>query len=264
MEVKDVIFICDELINSKLLFADQKIDKLLEAIANCPDVYELLSDCVGNFNKEKEYEKAFTKDVKGNNLFVLPKEEYKILALVFCVLADIRNKKIPFNEFILKYFNDDGKLDGKIFMNRVIVPFRNLISEAFNLKEDEPIIEETLQIAEEEMTPQQKLKVVPFPIERASNYLKDKNGISQTFLMAKDTAIEMIERLEEEKLDTQKKDCIFICHAIIISCIEQDFDLLNGLVCGLKYAGKGLRAIKHNIREIDDIIRKQLDYESKI
>ena len=264
MEIKDVIFMCNELIESKLLFADQKIDKLLEAVANCPDVYELLSDCMGNFNKEKEYEKAFTKDARGNNTFVLPKEEYKILALVFCILADIRNKKLSFNELILTYFNDDGKLDGKIFMNKTVVPFRDLISEAFNIKKDEPVSEENFQVEEEDMTPEQRLKVVPFPIERASNFLKDKSGICQTFIMAKDTAVEMVERLEAEKVDSQKKDCIAICHAIIIACIEQDFDLLTGLVCGLKYAGKGVKAIKHNIREIEDIINKQLDFELKV
>ncbi len=264
MEVKDVISVCNELIESKLLFADQKIDKLLEAVANCPEVYELLSDCMGSFNKEKEYDKAFAKDAKGKNVFVLPKEEYKVLALVFCVLADIRSRKISFNELILTFFNDDDKLDGKTFMAKTIVPFRDLIAEVFNIKSETVDLNENLQLSEEEMTPEERLKVVPFPIERASNFLKDKSGICQTFIMAKDTAVEMVERLEEEKIDTQKKDCIAICHAIIIACIEKDFDLLTGLVCGLKYAGKGVRSIKHNIREIDDIIKRQLDFESNV
>ncbi len=263
MKAYDVISICNELMESKLLFADQKIDKLLEAIASCPEVYELLSDCMNNFNKEKEFEKAFTKDASGAKLFVLPKEEYKILALAFCILADVGNKKISFDELVMTYFNDDGKLDGKKFMTNVILPFRDLIAEAFSVAPEKHEEVEAPEIPEEEMTPEQKLKVVPFPIERASNYLRDKSGMCQTFVMAKDVAVEMVERLEDERLDAQKRDCISICHAIIIACMEQDFDLVFGLVRGLKYAAKGVKSIRHNLRELDDILQRQLDHESK-
>ena len=104
---------------------------------------------------------------------------------------------------------------------------------------------------------------MPFPIERASNYLRDPSGICQTFVMAKDAAVEIVERLEEERLDSQRRDCIAICHSIIIACMEQDFDLLNGLVCGLKYAARGIKSIRHGLRELDDIIQRQIDHESR-
>ncbi len=265
MEVKSLIALCNDLISSKLLFAEKKIDKLLEAVASAPEVYELLSDCMNSFNKEKEFEKAFTKDASGKKVFVMPKEEFKILALVFCILADIGNGKISFDDLILTYFNDEGRLDGKQFMQTVIVPFRDLISEAFNVEAPSINIIENEEESEEEveLTPEQKLKVVPFPIERASNYLRDPSGICQTFVMAKDAAVEIVERLEEERLDSQRRDCIAICHSIIIACMEQDFDLLNGLVCGLKYAARGIKSIRHSLRELDDIIQRQIDHESR-
>lgn len=269
MEVKNFINLCDELISTKLLFADKKINYLLEAVASTPEVYELLSDCMNSFNKEREFEKAFTKDAQGNKIFVMPKEEYKVLALVFCLLADIGKGKLQFNQLILDYFSEDGRLDGTKFMQTVIVPFKNLISEAFGIKEDQADIEQPekeilmSEVEEEELSPQQRLKVVPFPIERASNYLKDPSGVCQTFIMAKDVAVEIVERLEQERLDEQKRDCMLICHCIIIACIEQDFDLLNGLVCGIKYAGKGVKAIRQNLRELDDIINRQINHESK-
>ena len=106
-EVLNLIDLCDELMSTKILFADKKIEKILEAIATSPQVYELLSECMGQFNKEKEFDKAFAKDSSGKKVFVMPKEEYKILALVFCLLNDIANGKIAFDELIATYFADE-------------------------------------------------------------------------------------------------------------------------------------------------------------
>ena len=267
MEVKNFINLCDELISTKLLFADKKINDLLEAVASTPEVYELLSDCMNSFNKEREFEKAFTKDAQGNKIFVMPKEEYKVLALVFCLLADIGKGKLQFNQLILDYFSEDGRLDGTKFMQTVIVPFKNLISEAFGIKEDQADIEQPekeilmSEVEEEELSPQQRLKVVPFPIERASNYLKDPENVCKTFVLAKDTAIEMVERLSEERVNEQTEDVNFMLHCVIIACMEQDFDLLNGIVCGLKYATRGIKPLKYLMRELDEIVRTQINRE---
>ena len=61
-EALNLIELCDELMSTKILFVDKKIDKILEAIATSPAVYELLSECMGQFNKDKEFDKAFVKD----------------------------------------------------------------------------------------------------------------------------------------------------------------------------------------------------------
>ena len=267
MEIKEVVALCDELMESKLLFADQKINKLLEAIVSCPDVYELLSDCMNNFNKEKEFESAFVKDASGKGIYVQPKEEYKVLALAFCLLADIGNHKISFNNLIMTYFNSDGRFDGKLFMNKVIKPFKDLIIEAFGITQSDEkedfVVTDQMEIDEDELTTEQKLKIIPFRIDRASNHIRDPKVIGETFLMAKETAVEIVEKLETERLDQQKKDCINICHCLIIACMEQDFDLVCGLACGLKYAARGLKSVKYNLRELEDILQRQLNYESR-
>ncbi len=263
--VKNFINLCNELIETKLLFVDKKIEAILEAIATSPEIYELLSECVNQFNKDKEFEKAFTKDSNGNKVFIMPKEEYKILALVFCLLADIKNGKIEFDQLVADYFSEEpGKLTVSLFMKNVIEPFKNLVKDAFQLQDElENNLTENLneQYGDRELTPEEKLKIVPFPIERSSNYLKDPTGICQTFILAKNVAIEMIERLNEEKSNQQIEDVIFMLHSVIISCIEQDFDLLNGLVTGLKYSTKGVRVLKHLMKELEEIVKDQIDHE---
>ncbi len=264
-EALNLIELCDELMSTKILFADKKIDKILEAIATSPQIYDLLTECMGQFNKEKEFDKAFTKDASGRKIFVMPKEEYKILALVFCLLADIGNGRVSFDDLIATYFADEnGRLDPSAFMNTVIKPFKDLIADAFQVKgesEEEEVVSELTPEKLEELSPEERLKIVPFPIERSSNYLKDPEHVCQTFVLAKDTAIEMVERLSEERVNEQTEDVNFMLHCAIIACMEQDFDLLNGIVCGLKYATRGIKSLKYLMRELDEIVKAQIKHE---
>ena len=262
-EALNLIELCDELMSTKILFVDKKIDKILEAIATSPAVYELLSECMGQFNKDKEFDKAFVKDSTGKKIFNMPKEEYKVLALVFCLLVDIGNGKIKFDELISEYFSDEnGKLDTNAFMSRVIKPFRDLIADAFQIEEEKSeTMQELTPEKVEELTPEQRLKIVPFPIERSSNYLKDPSGVCQTFILAKDTAIEMVERLSEERSSELVEDVNFMLHCVIIACMEQDFDLLNGLVCGLKYACRPIKPLRYLMRELEEIVKAQIKHE---
>ena len=268
-QIKNLISLCDDLTTTKMLFADQKINKILEAIAECPEVYELISECMNSFNKAKEFDRSFTKDSTGKKIFVMPKEEYKVLALVFCLLADIGSGKIKYDELITSYFADENnRLDSQKFMESVILPFKNLLIDAFGLQEpeSETVEEEAEPMTEEQieaLPPEERLKIVPFPIERSSYYLKDPTGACLTFIAAKDAAIEMIERLCEEKETAQTDDVNLMLHCVIIACLEQDFDLVNGLVCGLKYATKGIRSLKYLMRELESIVQTQIKHETK-
>lgn len=259
--VKNLINLCDELTTTKLLFADQKINKILEAIAECPEVYELLSECMNSFNKTKEFDRAFTKDGSGKKVFVMPKEEYKTLALVFCLLVDIGNGKIKFDELITTYFaGEENRLDTQNFMERIILPFKNLLIEAFNLYEEEqqqsdeeieaPLTDEEI----EALPPEERLKVVPFELSRVVFDPENPGKECMMFILAKDTAIEMLERLCEDKESAQSDDVCAILRSIIIACIDKNYDALKSMVCGLRYATKGLRCVKYLMKELESII----------
>ncbi len=260
---KKLIELCDELMSSKILFADKKIDKILECIAVSPDIYDLLSECMSQFNKEKEFDRAFVKSSSGKKSFIMPKEEFKVLAFVFCLLADIGSGKLKFDELVANYFADGNKISPQNFMETVIVPFKTLIGEAFGIENPEEHIQTVSEVNMnvEELTPEQRLKILPFPIERSSNYLKDPSGACQTFLFAKDTAVEMIERLNEERQSEQTEDVMLMLHCAIIACLEQDLDLLSGIVLGLKYACRGIKSLKYLVKELDGIVKTQLRHE---
>ena len=131
-KIEYFIALCDDLISCKFLVAESKIQKLLVALAETEPIYELVSECMEQFNRDREMNKAFVADSKGRFFCIMPTEEYKIIALVFCTLADIDQKKIDFTDFIKRFFDDeDGVNCYTSFARRMILPFRELIAEAF-------------------------------------------------------------------------------------------------------------------------------------
>ena len=261
--IEKLISLCDELIGSKILFADKKISKILEIIAATPELYELMSDCLSDFDKGLEFKLAF-KNEDGKSEFVMPEEEFKVLALVFCLMADINNGKIDLDELAHTYFKDEsGRIDTEKLMQTIFVPFRNLIMEAFGSSEEE---EKYLPLSQEQLdnlSPEDKLKILPFPIERTMQYIRNPEGIYNTFIAAKETALQMIERLEEEKSSPVSEDVTLMLNCVLIACIDQEFDLLVGLVKGLKYACRTLKPLRHYMRELTEIIDQQIRKETR-
>ena len=129
-EIDEFLITCDELINCKFLVAEYKLAKMLKALASAQDVCNLVGECLEQFNRDREFAKAYQEDNKGNFYCVMPEEEYKIIALVFCTLVDIDGKKIDFTDFVMRFFGRE-KNPYEAFVQTMIVPFKNLIEEAF-------------------------------------------------------------------------------------------------------------------------------------
>lgn len=140
----NVILSCNELIDGKFILADSKISKILKDITESKEVYNLLSECMANFNFEREFIRAKIKLPTKPGYFKMPDEKYKILPMVFCILVDISKHKIDFQSFLKDYFSvEDGKIsEYENFANEVIKPFRNAISDMFELP---LVIEERVQ-----------------------------------------------------------------------------------------------------------------------
>ena len=106
---KDVIIACNDLMDSKILFAEDKIQKILEEIANSREVYDLIAECLAVFNRDKEFDRVFNISGTGKANFNMPKEEAKIIAFVFCLLADINSGKINYEKLIGRFFVSENE-----------------------------------------------------------------------------------------------------------------------------------------------------------
>ena len=56
--IMNVILSCNELIDGKFILADSKISKILKDVTESKEVYNLLSECMANFNFEREFIRA--------------------------------------------------------------------------------------------------------------------------------------------------------------------------------------------------------------
>lgn len=236
MEIENVLNACDELLSCKFLVAEYKISNLLKAIASSSDVCALISECLESYNRDREFARTFIQDGHGQFACVMPTEEFKIVALVFCTLADIDNKKLNFTDFIKTYFNKDGSAFEN-FLDTMIVPFRDLLAEAFGYSQ----LKTTSMAGSEEF----------------ENDEEDETGEDEEqdkFEVAVKIAVQILSELEECRPSRQVEDVYNIASSIVKTASLRDETVLKALSASLKYAGKGIKPIKFLTKELSDVV----------
>ena len=124
---------CDELINGRFIFAENIIAKILQNISDSKEIYDLIAECMQNFNFDKEFNRAKVKLPTKDGYFVMPESKAIVLPLVFCIFVDIRDKKLNFHEFVKNYFTSENMNEFENFAQTVVVPFREAIAYCFDL-----------------------------------------------------------------------------------------------------------------------------------
>lgn len=261
--IKKFLEKCNEFEDCKLLFIDKKIGELLDLVAHSEEIYELVSECLENFNRDKEYDKAFVIDSNGRYYFLPPKEEYKIIALDFCVLADIASGKQSVDSLITKYFSEsNGKKDHKQFIEKIIYTFRDLIADAFGVSSYAVnFIANSEHLTDEEERIETFKEITELPIERVSQRLYEGCDLNEVFEKVRGIAKNILELLQDERRNEIVNDAELICHSIIIACLDENFDTLNGLALGLKYVGKNIKSIRFYTKELVALVNEQIDWE---
>lgn len=266
--IMNVILSCNEMIDGKFILADSKISKILKDITESKEVYNLLSECMANFNFEREFIRAKIKLPTKAGYFKMPDEKYKILPMVFCILVDISKHKIDFQTFLRDYFSvEDGKIsEYENFANEVIKPFRNAISDMFELP---LVIEERIQKIQKN-DPLQNHKERMEEQKRIEQEQKERKMEEQTKPQVEEKQEEKIEifdditKIVNEIIATiqydyhlkadQKDNATIMLKGIKRACELQDFTLLNALLVGFDIVGGGIKSIRFVYRELKETI----------
>lgn len=253
-QIENFLEVCDEVCTCKFLIAEHKIQKLLATLASTVPVRDLVSECVEQFNRDKEFMRAYLQNEKGDFELVMPEEEYKIIALVFCTLAEIDAGNIEFADFIKRFFSDkEGVAPYDRFVQRMMLPFRNLISEAFGYAK---VGIGPAQEARQEEDEEDDDKIVSFPRTKVAS----AEDLSKLCEKAQSIAVQILSELDSVRKDDHEiEDLKAICYAIIMASGDQDFDLLRGLACGLRYAYKAYKPIKFLAKELYSEVDDYLD-----
>lgn len=262
-EIEAFLSACDELVNCKFLIAESKIQKILDTLAEAPPVYQLVSECMEQFNHDRELSKAFVQDAKGNYFCQMPVEEFKIIALMFTILVDINDKKLDFGDFVKRFYNDKATemTAFQLFIEKSFLPFRNLIAEAFGypalsltpvFTPKEEAEGDDLLYANEEV----EKKILHFPSARNLSH-GDEGGLNELCQSSQRIACQILDELEQmNKKEELVEEIKSICYAILMAAADTDLDILRGLTLGLRYASKGVKPIKFLVKELDENVTR--------
>lgn len=127
---------CDELIGAKFNFAEKNITEILKAIAasrELTDLFSAVTDQLDYPAAKRAYLKFPADKSASHGAAYLPADRGEVLAFVFCLLVEFDEGSLRLNDFLLRYFYEDGSYTASfsLFAERMIRPFRNIVGECF-------------------------------------------------------------------------------------------------------------------------------------
>lgn len=227
-EIDKFLEACDDLLNCKFLVAEYKIQRLLQQLASASDVCSLVGECLEQFNRDREFAKTFVQDGQGDFVCLMPSEEYKVIALVFCTLVDIENKKIDFVDFIKRFFGREEN-PFKAFLDTMIVPFKKLIEEAFSYAENDKDEDHNDDEVDEDED-------------------DDDQVDHEIYENVQKIAVQILSELQFSRQDNDTQNAITICKAIVKTAKMHDMEVTFSLAIALK--STKVKHIKFYVKEI--------------
>ena len=140
----------DELINTKYIFSNKKLNDLMRSISNSKLFYSLFKFCTEDFDYERTFTECFVKGERyGQGKFNLPKNPKDQIAFIFSLLFLIDTKEVVLVELLEQYFYINSLDESyRNFTFQVLVPFKNEVLRAAEMMaEDEEIVTPTEQIS---------------------------------------------------------------------------------------------------------------------
>lgn len=276
-QIQDFITACNDFADGKFILADIKISKILKLISKTPQLYDLIAECMINYDFEKEYDNI--KVGQNNANFELPTEVHKIIPFVFCLLVEIDSKKINFNEFLktqFPYANSQNE-EYLAFAKNVIVPFRDAIANVFDIE---------IEKKEEEELTLQKDIIEQKLAERYNDFEENdmnQNNENKTIIIQKITTIDpMAEAVltaqmqEEEEVNLlfnrilrltrilddkllyvrnplKKSNISLLLDGLVEACEVKSVKIIVALVMSLNNFAGNERSMREEIKELNTI-----------
>lgn len=225
---------CDDLINGKFIFAGNKVANILKSINESPELYEVIAECLKDFNYEKEFGRAKIKLPTKKGTFKMPEEHITKIPLVFCMLVEIQENKIDFKQFLADYFDtDDERSQFENFAEQVIIPFKNAIAYLFEIEGQNKFKKEQ----------EEKKEEVKLEVKTTKKDLPSK--MNKYFEDIKENIQDIKKDMEYVKIKPEISDDIkYLIENITYAVEKQDIKMVNALVIGLCYVLKGVRKLR--------------------
>lgn len=240
---------CDDLINGKFIFAGNKVANILNAINESPELYEVITECLKDFNYDKELGRARVKLPTKKGTFKMPEDKSTIIALVFCMLVEIQENKLDLKQLLADYFESEEKPQFENFASSVIVPFKNAVAYLFD-------IEGANKFKPQPQTESQKEEKAEAPTQvssKAEKYLNSLKTICDDIVSDMDYA-----KVKEEFAD----DLLYLTDIIKDVANKKDVKEASALAIGLCYVLKQVKKLRFYEEKLRDAMEEMyLDNE---
>lgn len=127
---------CENLMNEKYNVADSRIAEVLKSIAESRALTDLFSAVTERFDypsAKKTYLRFPATAGSFHGKAMLPKDRGEVIAFVFCLLVDMDAGRIKLDDFLLRYFYEDGSYTASyaLFTERMLRPFHDIVKDCF-------------------------------------------------------------------------------------------------------------------------------------
>lgn len=251
--VQTVLASCDELIYGRFIFAENIIAKILQEISESEEIFDLIKECMKNFNFDKEFNRAKVKLPTKDGYFIMPESKAIILPLVFCILVDIRDRKLNFHDFLKNYFMSESIDEFQNFAESVIIPFKNAIMYCFDMEDYQ-----TKEIKE----PQSGQEIVE-EVEQEAKASKPEISFDEEKLNVLFKDFELILDQMKEELKTErhvknsvKEDLFYMFSTMKDCCVLKDLKNMSAYIVAVEYISKSAGNLIFLAKELKSKLRE--------
>lgn len=138
---------CNDTISAKYLLAERKIAVLLSSIANSERLYKLFEQALNGYNRHAEWRRSVV-TVGTRSKLVLPQNQSKLMAFVFCLLMELDSGKRSLRDLLDEYFfHTNPNEEFTLFCKTVIIPFRDVTEFCFINGIDAVVDDESVDVS---------------------------------------------------------------------------------------------------------------------
>lgn len=230
---------CNEMINGRFILSDIKIQNILKSVADSALLYDLFSKALINFNFERELADAKTANRVNGGYFNMPKQRNKILALVFCLLLEVNDKKLNLQEFITdNFFSQQGyNISYSNFSLVILVPFKNAVMQSFKCNEKG----EQNELEQREWENNQVAMIDV--LEQTEEYHTNEKISFANLRVALAELVGAIKDNKKLKTD-QKEELLIVSNAIADAINNENTKIISALTIAFEYALQKNKSIK--------------------
>lgn len=236
-KIKNFFASVNEMIGGRFILSDVKVAKVLKNIASSEVLYDMFAKCLVNFNYEAEFSRAKVSNRVNGGYFVMPDDEGKIVALVFCMLLEIDNQKLNLQSFVSEnFFSADGyNISYSNFALNVLVPFKTCVMNILGVDENGESVTSELEELEANQT------TIDDFVEEIEEVVEEDLHITKIlFSKMRVVLYDMLTLLDEARLKGTERDELTILFRGMIEAVDiENFKMINAfLVAFEKIIGK--------------------------